>query len=402
MQLITNNNRQKQDQILNIKKILDSLSQEFETDFKFIDINSLVDNQSKESAKYLLMSLINVINFLKESNNKNNLKAIKKEISNNDNNQDNLKIIKKETSNGDNIIINITERNITNNEKYQNSLQGRFNKYIDTVAESVGNNIKKISENFSMDKIKRNPNDNKKNNLKLHPFYLTSYQINKKTHSKQQNKLLNKKNYFNEKNNYHLYMPIENLIDEILKIIQKILSFEEFYNFLCDRFFVSKMYKILQEIKFIHLIKHRTLCVSKHFINDHLMEIKFIINKIIKNEKKKTITINKTNLSKLFNYIGHLKKLHNLNSILIGHEVKEKLMYHDYLKLKEKKKFNNINKNYGKLLEMNNNLFKEEKELNDLMYNMNIYQKMDKSTDIINYLKLRNKELIAFYGNFNK
>ena len=32
----------------------------------------------------------------------------------------------------------------------------------------------------------------------------------------------------------------------------------------------------------------------------------------------------------------------------------------------------------------------EEKELNDLMYNMNIYQKMDKSTDIINYLKLRN------------
>jgi len=204
-----------EEKINNLKEIVTLLSQKLEMDLKYIDADSIIINKDKESVKYFLILFINIL----KTNETQKQKIINRHFNND------IELLKRsciterdEKEKNKNIDMNISFDAIffrdPNNKKNEN-INDRFDKYLMNIENNINNNLKKISKNYSINKNRYNYG--KKTDLKI--FYippLKPEELNiKDLQKKKRFYSVNKKN----KNYFHIYLTQKELIYEIVNFI---------------------------------------------------------------------------------------------------------------------------------------------------------------------------------------
>ena len=260
-----------EEKINNLKEIITLLSQKLEMDLKYIDVDSIIINKDKESVKYFLILFINIL----KTNETQKQKIINRHFNND------IELLKRsyiterdEKEKVKNIDLNISFDAIffrdPNNKKNDN-INDRFDKYLMNIENNINNNLKKISKNYSLNKNRYNYG--KKTDLKI--FYIPPL----KPEELNINDLKNKKRFYSvnkkNKNYFHIYLTQKELIYEIVNIIKNTVSHEDFYNFLVHNTFSQKMLKIIEKIYYLHFIRHTNMFISMHYLQDNTVHKKY-------------------------------------------------------------------------------------------------------------------------------
>ena len=383
-----------EEKISNLKEIISLLSKKLEMDLQYIDIESIIINKDKESVKYFLILFINILKTdenLKEkylnAHFNNDIELLKRscitdrdEKENNKNKSNNMNI------SFDKILLkNKDDKNIDVNSK--------FEKYL----ENINKNVEQI---YGM-KIKQNYYG-KKTDLRI-------YYIPPLKHKENTDDLKSKIRLYNSvdkkgKKYYHIYLTQKELIYEVVKIIKNIITPEDFYNFLTNNTFTKNMMNVIEKIYELHFVRHKNLFISKHYLKDHEIDIKPIVLKELnlyekynktKNESAVDGNIkNKTNIEELSNKNKKwLRKYHDFNCIRTKDEIKETKINYELNKKKNMKYINDFQKLFLKLISIEKNYNREDKELQDFLFNLKYYQIIEPKADIIKNLRNNNREL---------
>ena len=386
-----------EEKISNLKEIISLLSKKLEMDLQYIDIESIIINKDKESVKYFLILFINIL--------KSNEKLKEKYINEHFNNDIDLlkrscitdRDEKEDSKNKNNNNMNVSfdemllrNKNIDVNSKFEKFLENRAkNKNVELI---YGKNLK---ENFY----------GKKTDLRI-------YFIPPLKHKENDEDLKNKLRLYNSvdkkgKKYYHIYLSQKEMIYEIVKIIKNIISPEDFFNFLINNTFSKNMMNIISKIYELHFVRHKNLFISKHYLKDHEIDIKPIVLKELnlygkynkdknKNKDNNNNIKSKNNieeLSKLFKNIKWLRKYHDFNCLRSKHEIKETKINYEFNRKKNMKYINDFQKLFLKLISIENKYNKEDKELQNFLFNLKYYQIIETKADIIKNLRNNNKEL---------
>ena len=393
-----------EEKINNLKEIITLLSEKLDMNLQYIDYESIIRDRDKESAKYFLVLFINILKVnetqkqkLKNMHFNNDIELLKRSC-----------ITERDKNETDNINIDISydtkmliERN--NNKKNIN-INEKFDNYLMNIQNNINNNMRHISKPFSVDRYK------KKTDLKI--FYIPPVKPS-------EDNLLNKNKYLHvnklDKNHFHLYLSQKELIYEVIKIIKDSIPHSDFYDFLVNYTFVQKMLNIIEKIYYLHFLRHKNKCISKHFLKDHIIDINTIIQRELNLNKKynKTQSVNNKNktqtknsihnnnksnrnikeLSNIFKNIPWLQKFHDFNCLRAKHELKETKMNYDYQRKKNIKYINDFQKLFLKLISVESNKVKEDKELQKFLFNIKFYQIIEQKADVIKNMRKNNKEL---------
>ena len=392
-----------EEKIKNLNEIISLLSQKLEMDLKYIDIESIIINKEKESVKYFLILFINIL----KCNESYKQKIINKHF-NNDIELLNRNCIteryEKENSENKKKKINLSFDMKLYNDNKNNNINSKFEKILMNITKNVNNNINQISNNYTNRKINQ-IYTKKKTDLNI--FYIPPLK-----QKKGDEVIKSKIKFYNSsdkkyKKFFHIYLSQKELIYEVVKIIKNIISYEDFYNFLISNSFPKIMRNIIEKIYCLHFVRHNNLFISKHYLKDHEIDINSIILRELslyekysnyKRKKKIEVDKNKSNksikeLSKLFKNTLWLRKFYEFNRLREEHEIKETKINYEYKRSKNFKYINDFQKLFLKLISIKGKMNKEDKELIDFLFNLKYFQIIEQKVDIINNLKMNNKEL---------
>ena len=392
-------------------------------ELKYIDVDSIIINKDKESVKYFLVLFINIL--------KINETQQQRKINIHFNND--IELLKRscitekdEKEKNNNKDLNISFDAIFFKDKNNNKngyINSKFDNYLMNIVNNLDINIRK---HFAINKNNKN-NYGKKTDLKI--FYIPP----SKSNDTKIIELKSKKRFYsvnkNNKNYFHIYLTQKELIYEITKIINNTISHEDFYNFLVSNTFSQKMLKIIEKIYYLHFLRHKNLFISMHYLLDYKTDLNSIIlrelglyEKYYKNNKKndknksnnnennnnktkyksKNRSVNNYNiksnknikeLSNIFKNIPWLKKFHDFNCFRGEHEIKELKINYENQRNKRLNYIHEVRKIFLKLISVEKNKNKEDKEFHNFLLNLKYYQLIEPKADIVKNLRKNNKEL---------
>ena len=198
---------------------------------------------------------------------------------------------------------------LTENEKV-NKTESNINKSFDIVIKTMKNNENTFYELLKNERTyqdKLRSSKKKENNVLDLPTSEDEEKI-------EERKIISKNNI-----HFKYFITKFEVVDVIIKLIKEILPKKKFYEFLINGSFNKKISKIIKDIYKLHLEIFKTPLISKQFLIDYIIDIKYIINKefSINNESKEfklNININDTKIfSKKLKNIKVMKKYYNLN-----------------------------------------------------------------------------------------
>ena len=276
-------------------------------DLGYISAEDIINKKDKEQVKYLLVLFINILR----------MKDLKKEhlINVHFNNQ----------------IGQLQRYCLTENEKV-NKTESNLNKSFDIIIRKMKNN-----ENTFYELLKNE----------------RAYQDKLRSSKKKENKVLDlptsedeekiKERKIIPKNNIHFkyFLTKYEVIDVIIKLIKEILPKQKFYEFLINGSFNTKISRIIKDIYILHLEIFKSPLISKQFLIDYIIDIKYIINKELSiniESKEFKMNINDTKIfSKKLRNIKVMKKYYNLNYNKEKKEMKINKLENEY----QRKRINN-------------------------------------------------------------
>ena len=184
------------------------------------------------------------------------------------------------------------------------------------------------------------------------------------------------------------------MIEVIIKLIKEVLPKNKFYEFLINDSFNKKITKIIKDIYLLHLEKFKNPLISKQFLIDYNIDIKYIINKEmnIDNESKENI-VNTKIFSKKLKNIKLMKKYYSLNYNKEKKEMKINKLENEYQRKKSYVAINEYNKFYKKLTHLEKNKELENLEFQELLYTLKYYKTLKEKETIINILKKSNNKV---------
>lgn len=402
--------------INNLKEILALISQKLDMNLQYIDVESIIQNSDKESAKYILILYINVLKANENYNNKinslhfnNDIEILKKSFMTE---RDEKEIKNKNKYNKKLLDMSLTfdPKTFNRSVKKNATINEQFDQYLMNIARNMNINIEPISKQrpYSSDKYNKR-NIGKKTDLKI--FYIPPVRISDKKEEDLKNNYRLYSVNRRGKNYFHLFLSKKELIYEVIKIVKDTIPNKDFYDFIVNYSFTKKMLNIIEKIYYLHFLSHRNLSISKHFLKDHRMDISTIIlielglyeklkkpKSNNKNNMKQTSYNNFSNrnikeLSKLFKDILWIKKFNDFNYIRIEHEIKESEINYNYIRKINNKYIENFKKLFLKLISVEENKNDEDKEFENFLFNIKFYQILDPKADVIKNLRNKNKEL---------
>ena len=357
-----NKGKTKEEKINNLKYIINLLSKNLEMNLNYINVEAIINKKEKESIKYLLILFINILK----------MKEIKRQhlinvyFNNKNENQKRKCVTEKEKQNkkDDNISLDIKIKKLNNNKiDYSESLKNREKNYNKSISP-----VKKSYNIFSLPILEDEENKDK--------------------------------NQFSNKKNQNYFLSKRELINEIIIIIKSIISQEEFYNFLINDSFNQKLLNIIKNIYHFHLELFNNSLISKQFLNDYIIDIKYIINKqfsksdkINEYNKFKNYNNNIKYFSKRFKSVKAIKKYYNLNYIKEKREMKINKLENEYKKEQSYKIIYNCYKFYQKLIQVKKNKELQNFEFQEFLFKLKYYQMLKRKQTVINYIKRINNKI---------
>ena len=348
-----------EEMINNLKNIIILLSQNLEMNLEYINAEDIINKKDKEQVKYLLVLFINILK----------LKEIKKEhlINIHFNNQ----------------IGQLQRYCLTENLK-ENKTESNLNKSFDVIIKKMKNNENTFYELLNNERTYQQMLRNKKMENKI--LELPGSEDEEKTEEK---KIISK-----NKSHFKYFLTKYELIEVIIKLIKEVLPNNKFYEFLINDSFNKKITKIIKDIYLLHLEIFKNPLISKQFLIDYNIDIKYIINKEmnIDNESKENI-VNKNIFSKKLKNIKLMKKYYSLNYNKEKKEIKMNKLENEYQRKKSYVAINEYNKFYKKLTHLEKNKDLENLEFQGLLYTLKYYKTLKEKETIINILKKSNNKV---------
>ena len=347
--------------INNLKNLIIILSKNLEMDLKYIDAEAIINKKDKKNVKYLLVLFINILK-IKELAKQN---LINKHL----NNQIEHKEIKCLTE------IQITNKNKNNEDKSFDNINKMKNKY---------NNIYEL---LKKRKIEYNDINNQKYEI------LASQIINDR------DSIGGNKKISENKRNFNYFLSKEEFINEIIKIIKSIIPKNKFNDFLINDSFNEKISKIIENIYCLHFQIYNNLLISKQFLLDYIIDIKYIIlknlfihDKSFESEKNLNNSENIAKFSKMLKNKKKMKKYYSLNYNKRMREDKINKFEYEYERKKSYKAINEYCKLYPKLIQIKKAIDLENLELQELLFKLKYYQSLEQKESIVNNLKKNNNK----------
>ena len=207
------------------------------------------------------------------------------------------------------------------------------------------------------------------------------------------------KNINKNKNNSNYFLSKKEFINEIIKIIQSIIPKNQFYDFLINDSFNEKFTKIIEKIYILHFQIFNNILISKQFLSDYLIDIKYIIFKNLyilnKSLESKKISNNNENIikfSKILKNKKNLKKYYTLNQNKIMKESKLNKYEYENQRKKSYKVINEFCKLNKKLTQIKKEKDLENLEFQELLFKLKFYQSLEQKVSIINNLRKNNNK----------
>ena len=301
----------KEEKINNLKKVIILLSQKLEMDLRYIDVELIIDKKDKENIKDLLVLFINILK----------MKEIKKDH-----------------------LANIHFNNQINKEQRSCLTEREKDDKVETNLNSISFDSKiqtiKNKENILfqlLNNAKKKNNKNKTNIQKIHKYNLFTLTDSDRKES-------NDFKIKNSDNNYKYFLSQKDLINEIVNIIKRILPENEFSNFLINDTFNKKIKNIITKIYLFHFELYKNFLITKRFLFDYIVDIKFIITGELFIKDKNIEYNSKIDLEELSK---KLKKINLLQMYAILKNVREK----KEIKINKLENKYQIQKSYNKIIE---------------------------------------------------
>ena len=357
----------KEEMINNLQSIINLLSQKLEMDLRYINVEAIINERDKEQVKYLLVLFINILK-MKELR-KQHLKNV------HFNNQ-----------------INQSQRNCITEKEKKIKTESNLNKSFDLIIQKKKNNentFQELLNNIKKNQYQLKYSKDQDNNL----LYLPTSKSEEKI---EENKIIS---INKAKTNLKYFLPINELIDAIIKLIKEILPPNNFYELLVNESFNKKISNIIKGIKILHLRIFKNSLISKQFLIDYSIEIKYIINKelhIYNGNKGYKESINKVDNIKTFSEklknIKAMKKYYILNYKKEKSEMKLNKLENDY---QRKRSFITIYEccnYYPELIRVKKNKETEQLEFQELLFKLKYYQALKKKDSMINIMRKTNNK----------
>ena len=348
-----------EEMINNLKNIIILLSQNLEMNLEYINAEDIINKKDKEQVKYHLVLFINILK----------LKEIKKEhlINIHFNNQ-----------------VGQLQRYCLTEDLKENKTESNLNKSFDVIIKKMKNNENTFYELLNNERAYQQELRNKKMENKI--LELPS--------SEDEEKIEEKKIISKNKSHFKYFLTKYELIEVIIKLIKEVLPKNKFYEFLINDSFNKKITKIIKDIYLLHLEIFKNPLISKQFLIDYNIDIKYIINKEmnIDNESKENI-VNTKIFSKKLKNIKLMKKYYSLNYNKEKKEMKMNKLENEYQRKKSYVAINEYNKFYKKLTHLEKNKDLENLEFQELLYTLKYYKTLKEKETIINILKKSNNKV---------
>ena len=352
----------KESSINNLKNLIILLSKNLEMDLKYIDVEAIINKKDKKSVKYLLVLFINILK----------IKELTKHQMINRNFDNQIEKYEKK---------NLTEIKNINKSKNNND------KSLGITYENMKNRDNIVGELLKNRNIKYKDLNNKKNDIL--PLQILNYK------GKTERKDVISKN----KNNSNYFLSKKEFINEIIKIIQSIIPKNQFYDFLINDSFNEKFTKIIEKIYILHLQIFNNILISKQFLSDYLIDIKYIIfknlyerNKSLESKKRSNNNENIIKFSKILKNKKNLKKYYTLNHNKIMKENKLNKYEYENQRKKSHKVINEFCKLNKKLTQIKKEKDLENLEFQELLFKLKFYQSLEQKVSIINNLRKNNNK----------
>ena len=351
------------EKIYNLKNIITLLSQNLEMDLGYISAEDIINKKDKEQVKYLLVLFINILR----------MKDLKKEhlINVHFNNQ----------------IGQLQRYCLTENEKV-NKTESNLNKSFDIIIRKMKNNENTFYELLKNERAYQD---------KLRSSKKKENQVLDLPTSEDEEKIEERK--IISKNNIHFkyFLTKYEVIDIIIKLIKEILPKKKFYEFLINGSFNKKISRIIKDIYILHLEIFKNPLISKQFLIDYIIDIKYIINKELSinvESKEFKMNINDTKIfSKKLRNIKVMKKYYNLNYNKEKKEMKINKLENEYQRKRSYVTIYDYNKFYKKLIHLKKKEDLENLEFQELLFKLKYYKTLKEKESIINVLKKNNNKV---------
>ena len=201
------------------------------------------------------------------------------------------------------------------------------------------------------------------------------------------------------KNNSNYFLSKKEFINEIIKIIQSIIPKNQFYDFLINDSFNEKFTKIIEKIYILHFQIFNNILISKQFLSDYLIDIKYIIfknlyerNKSLESKKRSNNNENIIKFSKILKNKKNLKKYYTLNHNKIMKENKLNKYEYENQRKKSYKVINEFCKLNKKLIQIKKEKNSENLAFQELLFKLKFYQSLEQKVSIINNLRKNNNK----------